>query len=71
MQSALERYEDIDYTFAGSREGKLLKVCTSGTHFQERACLRAMQSRVTQSRVTVLLPFICNCVTLLHSHAMQ
>ncbi|KAK9903527.1 hypothetical protein WJX75_008075 [Coccomyxa subellipsoidea] len=25
MQSALERYEDIDYTFSGSREGKLLK----------------------------------------------
>lgn len=27
MQSALERYEDIDFTFSGSREGKLLKAC--------------------------------------------
>lgn len=26
MQSALERYDDIDFTFSGSREGKLLKV---------------------------------------------
>lgn len=26
LQSALERYEDIDYTFSASREGKLLKV---------------------------------------------
>jgi hypothetical protein len=26
MHSALERYEDVDYTFSGSREGKLLKV---------------------------------------------
>jgi len=26
MQSALERYDEIDFTFSGSREGKLLKV---------------------------------------------
>lgn len=26
MQSALQRYEDIDFTFAGSREGNLYKV---------------------------------------------
>ncbi len=28
MQSALERYEEVDYTFSGSREGKLLKART-------------------------------------------
>ena len=27
LNRALERYEDIDYTFSGSREGKLLRVC--------------------------------------------
>ena len=27
LHRALERYEDIDYTFSGSREGKLLRVC--------------------------------------------
>lgn len=26
MQSALERYDDIDYTFSSSREGKFVKV---------------------------------------------
>ena len=31
MQSALERYEEVDYTFSGSREGKLLKARTSFT----------------------------------------
>ena len=28
IRSALERYEDIDMNFAGSREAKLLKACT-------------------------------------------
>ena len=27
LNRALDRYEDIDYTFSGSREGKLLRVC--------------------------------------------
>ena len=27
LTKALDRYEDIDYTFSGSREGKLLRVC--------------------------------------------
>jgi len=26
LGKALDRYEDIDYTFSGSREGKLLRV---------------------------------------------
>ena len=26
LTKALDRYEDIDYTFSGSREGKLLRV---------------------------------------------
>ena len=27
LTKALDRYEDIDYTFSGSREGKLLREC--------------------------------------------
>jgi hypothetical protein len=43
MQSALERYEDIDYTFSGSREGKLLKVWDScGFIFTEQ--IHSLQS---------------------------
>ena len=42
MQSALERYEEIDYTFSGSREGKLLKaraaLCASAIGCLWRLC---------------------------------
>ena len=47
LQSALERFEEIDYTFSGSREGKLLKArapltavdnCLAGQ--QPKACAR-------------------------------
>ncbi len=38
MQSALERYEDIDYTFSGSREGKLLKVSHSRDFLVNEHC---------------------------------
>lgn len=40
LTKSLDRYEDIDYTFSGSREGKLLRV-RPPEHVQNASFLRA------------------------------